>query len=62
MPFLTQGKRALQNGLKAGLQGIWDTAGKKNAPIGSGRSFIRKLLYHTNTYCQEYFALFLKFF
>src|SRR5260370_31696908 len=29
MPLLTQGKRALQNGLDTGLQAIWDTAGKK---------------------------------
>src|SRR5260370_14422026 len=32
MPFLTQGKRALQNGLNTGLQGIRDTAGKKKRP------------------------------
>ncbi len=47
---------------KTKTQGIWDTAGKKNAPTGSGRTFLRELLYHTNTYCQEYFCTFLKFF
>ena len=40
MPFLTQGKRALQNGLNTGLAaGNLGYGGpkKRNAPTGSGR-------------------------
>jgi len=37
--LLTQGKRALQNGLNTGMQGIWDTAGKKKRPERIGAQF-----------------------
>src|SRR5882762_6500335 len=39
MPFLTQGKRALQNGLNTRLRAIWDTAGKKTPRQDRGASF-----------------------
>jgi hypothetical protein len=47
MPFLTQGKRALQNGLNTGLQGIWDTAGKKKRPDRIAAQFYtRRIVSH----------------
>ncbi len=29
---------------------------KQNVPTGSGRTFLRELVYHTNTFCQEKFC------
>jgi hypothetical protein len=58
--FLRQGKRALQNELNAGpQQRIWDTAGKKNAPTGSGHRFIQLLVYQDIKFCQGKVFIFL---